>query len=52
MATQILKVGSQFGGGVVKAVFKSGIMTMKGSYTRFYPKAEVEKELQKKEATK
>lgn len=48
----ILKIGSQFDGGKVTGIFTTGVKTIKGSFTRFYEKAEVEAKLQSKELVK
>lgn len=52
MATQILKVGSQFSGGVIKEIRKNGVLVLKGTYTRLCLLSEIEKELKRKGVTK
>jgi hypothetical protein len=46
---KILALGGEFNGGKVTGIVKTGVMTIKGTYTRFYPKETVEAELKKKE---
>lgn len=52
MATQVLKIGSKYNGGEVKAINKNGVLVLKGSYTRLCLLSEVEKELRRKGVTK
>lgn len=52
MATQVLKIGSKLAGGEVKSIHKDGVFVLKGSYTRFCLKDEVERELKRKGVTK
>lgn len=52
MTTQVLKVGSQFNGGVIKDIRKNGVLLLNGDYTRLCLLSEVEKELKRKGVTK
>lgn len=47
MEKQLVKIGTQFKGGKVAGIFKTGVVTMHGSFTRFHPKEAVEKALEK-----
>lgn len=38
----VLRIGGEFDGGVIIGIFKTGVMTRAGEYTRFYPQASVE----------
>ena len=49
---KVISIGGDFNGGKVTAIFAGGVMVIKGTYTRFYPKADVEAELKRKELVK
>jgi hypothetical protein len=42
---QLIKIGEKFKDGKVVGVLKTGVLTVTGTYTRFYTKDAVEKEL-------
>jgi hypothetical protein len=49
--TALVSLGGTLAGGKVVGIFKTGVMTLKGTYTRFYPLAEAEALLAKKQDT-
>lgn len=46
--TPVIRMGSAFCGGKVVGIQHSGVLTIKGEFTRFYPKEEVEQALARK----
>ena len=42
---QLIKIGEKFKDGKIVAIVKTGVLTVTGTYTRFYSKESVEKEL-------
>ena len=46
---KVLSIGADFNGGKVTAIFANGVKVIKGTYTRFYLKDEVEAALKRKE---
>lgn len=46
--TPVIRMGSAFCGGQVVGIQHSGVLTIKGGFTRFYPKEEVEQALARK----
>lgn len=38
----ILRIGGEFDGGKIVGIFRDGVMTRKGEYTRFYTQGSVE----------
>jgi hypothetical protein len=46
--TPVIRMGSEFGGGKVVGIQSRGVLTIKGDFTRFYPKEEVEQALARK----
>jgi hypothetical protein len=42
----LLRVGGEFNGGTIIGIFRDGVLTRKGEYTRFYPQQSVERILE------
>ncbi len=43
MSQQIIKIGTKIKDGTVVSILKTGVLTVNGTYTRFYSKESIEK---------